>query len=158
MRSPPPQFSHPHPRNLSPGRSPSSSRTLLFFSIFSKACQSSFIWGQITISGAQGRHGTPEAVRELKGLRKCSLSVTLPVEAGIQAHVHKSAETIRSQTMPWNAGSRFQHNVNEVEVTGMISFLCILAKTSALCPQAACEGRLMSPGSLGALQWKDKDS
>lgn len=63
--------------------------------------------------------------------------IRLPEEAGIQAHVHKSAETIQSQTMPWNAGSWFEHNANEVEVTGMISFLPILAETSALCPQAA---------------------
>lgn len=60
--------------------------------------------------------------------------------------------------MPWNAGSWFQYSVNEAEVTGMIGFLCILAETSALCPQAACAGKLMSPGSLRGLQWNDKDS
>lgn len=36
--------------------------------------------------------------------------------------------------------SWFQHNVNEVEVTGMISFLYVLAQTPTLCPLAAYKG------------------
>lgn len=39
----------------------------------------------------------------------------------------------------WLSG--IQHNVNEVKVTGMISFLSVLAQTPTLCPLANYKGR-----------------
>lgn len=48
--------------------------------------------------------------------------------------------------------SWFQHNVNEVKVRGMISFLCILAQTPTPCPLAAYKGWLTHPWLLGERQ------